>query len=80
MTDTKLITNIIKESGLKYKVIAKRTGITCQSLNRKIKNESDFRSKEIAALCHVLNINDLNLKEAIFFAPDVELNSTKETA
>lgn len=73
MTDTKKLRQRIKESGLKLLYIAERLGISCYSLSLKLENKREFKSSEISALCIVLNINDLEEKEELFFKKKVDL-------
>lgn len=68
MTNTVLLNQLIKESGLKKKYIAEQLGITGYGLQKKIENQTEFKSSEIATICNLLNITSLKLKESIFFA------------
>lgn len=68
MTDTKLLTCKIDESGLKRAFIAEKLGLSPYGLSKKINNESEFKGSEIKLLCQILNIKTLKEKEAIFFA------------
>ena len=68
MTNTALLNQLIKESGLKKKYIAEQLGITGYGLQKKIENLSEFKSSEISIMCDLLNINSLKQKETIFFA------------
>ena len=77
MTNSEDLNRIIKESGLKRGFIAETLGITRYSLNQKINNKFQFKAHEIQALCELLEINDLEEKERLFFASDVEDSSTK---
>ena len=76
MTDTVRLREIILNSGLKYKYIAERMGLTRYGLMKKINNQYDFKSSEIAMLCDILHIESLEDKEEIFFAHKVENKST----
>ena len=72
MTNTALLEEIIKESGYKRSYIAKAIGLkSAYGLAKKIRNESEFKAKEINALCELLKIDSLEEKERIFFAPEV---------
>lgn len=77
MTNTILLKEVISKSGLKYKHIAQVLGLTPYGLMKKIANESEFKTTEVALLCDILRISDLNEKERIFFAQRVENKSTK---
>lgn len=67
MTNSKELRALVARSGLKYRYIAKKVGLTPQSLSNKIKNKSEFKASEILKLCEVLHITDANVKECIFF-------------
>lgn len=73
MTDSKLLENLIRESGLKYKFIAEKLGISYYGFRKKINNESDFTAPEIEKLCEILSIKSLEKRHEIFFAQEVEL-------
>ena len=77
MTDTVALKQLIKRSGLKYRFIASELGITYQGLKNKIENVSEFKTGEVDALCRLLMITSLRVKEEIFFAKEVDLKSTK---
>lgn len=68
MTNTAKLNDRIQQSGLKKSYIAKVLGVADSTLARKINNAQDFRASEIDALCKLLGIDDLEEKEAIFFA------------
>lgn len=78
MTNTEMLKQVIKESGLKLQSIANWLGISRFALQMKIENRHQFKSEEIQTLCRVLNIDSLEQKEAIFFAKEVDLKSIKE--
>lgn len=67
MTNTCLLEDYIKNSGLKKCFIAKHLGITAYGFALKVKNKSEFKANEIAELCKLLKIGAKD-KEAIFFA------------
>ena len=72
MTNTVLLNEIIEKSGLKKSYIAKQLGISAYCLAKKIRNENDFKTKEVDAMCKVLGITSLKQKEEIFFAQNVD--------
>lgn len=72
MVDTKKLRNKVDESGLKFKFIAKKLGISPYTLQLKIDGVNDFFTSEVAGLCDILKINDLYEKEDIFFAKKVD--------
>lgn len=71
MTDTALLQEKIKKSGLKKSFIAERIGLSRQQFSKKVKNEAPFNQYEMEDLCDVLNIKPGREKEAIFFAKNV---------
>lgn len=69
MTNTELLEEKIKESGYKKSYIAKVIGLkSAYGLAKKIKNETEFKTSEVDALCKLLKISSLEEKERIFFA------------
>lgn len=71
MTNTALLEKIIKDKGIKKARIAKAIGVSYGWLKKKINNEVDFKACEIQELCSLLGIDDLELKDKIFFDKDV---------
>lgn len=71
MTDTALLNARIKEIGLKKSKIASILGITCETLSRKVHNKQQFKAEEITVLCDILRIDNLAVKDTIFFAREV---------
>lgn len=67
MVDTQRLGELIASSGKKKSYIAKKIGCSIQSLRLKCKNEYDFTTTEVDALCTELGITDLTEKEKIFF-------------
>ena len=72
MTNTNLLNEKIKTSGLKLGFIAEKLDISYHWLKKKIDGEVAFKAYEIQILCELLNITDLHEKELIFFAENVE--------
>lgn len=72
MTDTNLLREKIDLSGYKLRFIAKKTGITYQSLLNKINNRSEFRANEIQSLYNLLGMTE-NERVAIFFCRQCRL-------
>lgn len=72
MTNTEMLRDVIKKSGLKLEFIAKKLGITRFSLSKKIENVTEFKTSEVQKMCDVLRITDPQDKEAIFFAQKVD--------
>ena len=72
MTNTALLEDIIQKSGFKKSYIAKTIGLSAYGLAKKINNIHEFKTSEINGLCELLKIDSLELKERIFFAPEVD--------
>ena len=72
MTNSALLSDKIKQSGLKLGFIAEKLDISYPWLKRKITAEVPFKAYEIQILCDLLQITDLAEKDEIFFAVDVE--------
>lgn len=72
MVDTKALRHKVEESGLKYKYIAEKLGISPYTLKLKIDGVNDFLTSEVAGLCDILRIDDLYEKEEIFFTKKVD--------
>ncbi|WP_148464864.1 helix-turn-helix domain-containing protein [Peptoniphilus harei] len=77
MINTKELNAIIDSSGLKRGFISRKVGITRAALYNKINNKTEFTANEIAKICSVLNINDSDKKNEIFFANYVDKKETK---
>lgn len=71
MTNTSLLEQYIERSGYKKSFIARQIGLTAYGLSLKINNKSDFKAREMTALCKILKISAKD-KEAIFFANRVD--------
>ena len=67
MTDTETLRERIKVTGLKYKAIADRLGLSPYALQLKIDNKSEFKVREVDALSMLLGLS-LREKNDIFFA------------
>lgn len=67
MTNTEELRKRIDESGYKICYIAKTLGLTANGFARKLRNESDFKITEVAKLCDVLGISDIEERDRIFF-------------
>lgn len=68
MTDTKKLEEKIALSGKKKNYLAEKVGLTANGLRNCISNKADFKARHIQILCEELNIDDLQEREAIFFA------------
>ena len=71
MTDTALLEQIIREKGVKKGKLVEALNTSYKWLNAKINNEKPFKAYEIQIMCDVLCIEDLELKNRIFFAANV---------
>lgn len=76
MTNTKLLNLKIKEKGLKIGFIIKKLNTSYGWFNKKLNNEKEFTATEMQTLCEILDITDLEEKDRIFFAKNVEKSST----
>jgi len=79
LTDTKLLREFIKLSGLKYGYIASTLNLSSFGLQKKIDNISEFKAREIINLCKILNLT-IDQKEKIFFANESDYTSTTTDA
>ena len=76
MTNTELLNELIKKSGLKKAYIDEKIGVTPVGLSNLIAGKSEFKASQINKMCDLLGIADLDLKEAVFFAESVALKAT----
>lgn len=76
MTNKDLLKDKIKERGLKLGFIVEKLGTSYAWFNKKLEGKKDFNAAEIQKLCEILGITDLEEKERIFFAKNVEKSST----
>jgi hypothetical protein len=76
MTNSVLLKNKIKESGLRLGFIVEKLGTSYAWFKKKLEGKKDFNAAEIQMLCEILNITDLEEKDRIFFAVNVEKSST----
>ena len=78
MTDTALLRERIKNSGLKLNFIAERMGLSRFGLAKKINNDTQFYAGEIDKMCEILGITSVDECMAIFFAKEVDKKSTED--
>ena len=71
MTNTALLEQIIQDKGVKKGKLVKALNTSYSWLKKKINNKQQFTAEEMQILCEVLGIEDLELKERIFFATNV---------
>lgn len=69
MTNTKMLEQVIKESGLKKGYIATQLGVSRSGLINLINNRAEFRASQILTLTNLLNLTEAQ-RDAIFFACD----------
>lgn len=72
MTRTEELRKLLDDSGLKRGYVAEKLGITRQALAMKIENQTEFKPSEILQLCEMLGISNLEDRERIFFAQEVD--------
>ena len=77
MTDSKMLSDEITDSGMTITAIAKKIGITREGFYKKLNNETEFKASEISALQKILRLTNKK-RDEIFFAKEVELKSTQE--
>ena len=73
-----LLRQVIQDRGIKITSLAEKVGISRQSLSQNLNGEREFAQGEILAIKNNLRLSDDEFMQ-IFFNPDVEENSTKET-
>lgn len=78
MTDTIRLKEIIKNRGLKMKYVAEYLGLSPYGFQLKVENKQEFKTSEVAALCDLLAIEDLDEKERIFFAEKDDFKSSSK--
>lgn len=70
MTNTILLRKMIRDKGLKLGKIAEELGISYPALKRLMENKVQFKAGQIDKMCEILEINDLQLKESLFFCKE----------
>lgn len=65
MINTKLLKSYFVKNGFTQEEIAKKIGISYQSLSDKINNKVQFKVDEVSSLCEILEIT--HDKDNIFF-------------
>ena len=68
MTNTKLLGEKVKNSGLRTSYIVDSLGISRAGWYRKLNGKSPFTAEQIQIMCNILHITSLREKEDIFFA------------
>ena len=67
MTDTLMLRNAIKESGITLTSISEKMGLTREGLYNKLNGTSEFKASEIVKLSTLLHLS-AETREKIFFA------------
>ena len=78
MTNTELLEQYIRDSGLKKAKLADALGITYAGLAKKIRGESEFKASEIKILWTMLGIDNPVEQARVFFANEGEINSRQD--
>lgn len=76
MTDFDLLREVMEESGMTMKAIARKAGMTRPTLYNRFDGIGEFTAREITGLCTALHI-PVEDRERIFFAPDVPKEEQK---
>lgn len=69
MTNTKLLEDKIRQSGLKKGFLAEKLGVSRATFCALLSNNAEFKASQIHTLCELLGIKDDETLRAIFFAP-----------
>lgn len=69
-TNTELLKAAIDRSGLTITFLARVCGLSRVGFYNCMRNRAEFKGSQIGILCYYLRIDDLELKERIFFAAD----------
>ena len=77
MTDSEALRGLIESNGLKMKFVADYLGLSPYGFQLKVDNNQEFKTSEVSALCELLEIKSLTVKENIFFAKKDDLKSSK---
>ncbi len=67
MTDTQMLRDAIKESGVTLTYISEKMGLTREGLYNKLNGTSEFKASEIVKLSALLHLS-AETREQIFFA------------
>lgn len=68
MTNKEMLEQAIRDKGLKKSFLAEKIGLTPAGFYNCLNNRAEFKASQINTLCELLGIEDLQTKEAIFFA------------
>lgn len=78
MTNSMALRALIESKGLKMKYVAEYLGLSSYGFQRKVDNLQEFKTSEVSAICELLDIKSLDMKEEIFFANVDDLKSTEK--
>lgn len=76
MVDLILLKSTINNRGITIVSIARNIGLSREGLYLKLAGDAEFKASEIEKITSVLNLTK-DERDAIFFAEEVESNSTK---
>lgn len=68
MTNTTMLEERIKASGMKKAFIAEKLELSPTGLWKKMRGEREFKASEMKTLCDLLGINNMDEMAKIFFA------------
>lgn len=64
----RLLKEKLVQSGMRKKEIAASLGISTQALNRKLRGETRFNTKDVFKLCEILQLENSSLRADIFLS------------
>lgn len=73
MTDTLKLKALMLLQGFTQEDLAKYLGLSKQTINMKLNNKRSFKLSEIAKICELLKIDNVQERFLIFFADKVDL-------
>lgn len=73
MTDTLKLKALMLLQGFTQEDLAKYLGLSKQTINMKLNNKRSFKLSEIAKICELLLIDNMQERFSIFFANKVDL-------
>lgn len=73
MTDTLKLKALMLLQGFTQEDLAKYLGLSKQTINMKLNNKRSFKLSEIAKICELLKIDNVQERFLIFFAEKVDL-------
>ena len=70
MTNSEMFRKKVEDCGITYTYLAKKIGITRESLYKKLRNETEFKASEISNVAVILRLSQDEINK-IFFAQRV---------